>query len=404
MTETDKIKLIRQAMPATDSKVYLNTGAVGPISTITSDSLQQSQARELREGRATMSGYAQFLEAQAAFRQAVARLVKAKPQEIALTHHTTDGVNIVAHGLAWRPGDEVITTNLEHPGGFLPLYVLRQRQGVGIRFAELSANDSPEEIIHKFEAAITPRTRLMVFSHVAWTTGMRLPLAELVAMGHRQQVLSLVDGAQSTGAIPLDLPASGVDFYAMPAQKWLCGPEGTGALFVRQDRLSLLWPTFAGYSTIARTGAYDPTGYFVPAQGAARYEVGTVNRPAIEAMVNNLKWLEETVGWEWIYTRVAHLAQYARTALSRLPGVTVITPSMPQAGLITFNLVGYDPARVMTALGQEGIILRFLQHPYALRISTGFYNTESDLDKLVTALEAILEREPESLPPFEPLG
>ncbi len=400
MTDTEKITLIRNSMPVTQDKVYLNTGAVGPLSTNTSEVLQQDQTVELMEGRATMTGYKTLIEAKIASRQVIARLVKATPQEIALTHHTTDGMNIVTHGLNWQPGDEVITTDWEHPGGLLPLYILRQRQGVVLKFVKLVPDDPPEEVVAKFEAMITPRTRLLVFSHVAWNTGMRLPLPDIVAMGHRHNVLSLVDGAQSTGAIPLDLPASEVDFYAMPGQKWLCGPEGTGALYVREDRLSLVSPTFAGYGTIAGSGAYDLTGYFVPAKGAARYEIATVNRPGIRAMAANLTWLEESVGWEWIYARIGHLAQYARGALDQLEGVHVITPTGPQAGLVTFKLDGYDPARVMSKLAEEGIILRFLEHPYALRISTGFYNTEADIDRLISALQAILAGDPEALPEF----
>jgi L-cysteine/cystine lyase len=403
MTDSEKIALIRNTMPVTREKVYFNTGSVGPLSTITTEALLQCQARELAEGRATMVSHKLLFETVGELRQAFANLVKADPEEIALTHHTTDGMNIVTHGLDWQPGDELVITDWEHPGGFMPPFVLRQRRGVVLKFVSLEATDSPEEIVAKFEAAITPRTRLMVFSHVAWNTGLRLPLAEVVAMGHRHQVLSLVDGAQSAGAIPLDLPASRVDFYALPGQKWLCGPEGTGALYVRPDRLSLLWPTFAGYLTVGSTGASDMTGYFVPAKGATRYEVGTINRPTAGAMAANLTWLAETAGWDWIYERIVHLAEYARNSLSRLPaGVTVITPPGPQAGLVTFNLEGYDPARVTTRLVEEGVILRFLQQPYALRISTGFYNTEADIDRLISALNSILAGDPDALPEFLP--
>jgi L-cysteine/cystine lyase len=219
-------------------------------------------------------------------------------------------------------------------------------------------------------------------------------------MAHRRHVLTLVDAAHLMGAIPLDLPASGVDFYAFPGQKWLCGPEGIGGLYVRSDRLSEVSPTFAGYSTIAMTGKYDLTGYFIPAEGARRFEVGSIFRPAIQAMVANLAWLEETIGWDWIHARITHLAKYARQVFGQLPGVRVITPPGDQAGLVTFTLDGYDPARVMTKLAEEDIVLRFIDHPYALRISTGFYSTETDLDQLGTALQRILASDPDSLPEF----
>lgn len=397
MADTGKIALIREAMPAVRNQVYLNTGAVGPLSTITVEALNRANLRELADGRGSHREFLRLRQTLAAAREAFARLVNAGPDEIALTHHTTDGMNIVTHGLAWQPGDEVVTTTAEHEAGLLPLYVLRQRHGVVLKMIDLS----PGDIVAQFAEAISPRTRLLVFSHVTWNTGLRLPLAEVVDMAHRHQVLTLVDGAQSAGAIPLDLPASGVDFYALPGQKWLCGPEGVGALYIRQDRLSLVSPTFAGYSTLEEVTMYDFAGYFVPAKSARRYEVATVYRPGIQAMLANLAWLAETIGWEWIHARIRTLAEYAHNALSALPGVSVITPPRPQAGLITFNLEGYDPARVMTRLAGEGIILRFLRSPYALRISTGFYNTEADIDRLMAALQAIQAADPQSLPPYE---
>jgi L-cysteine/cystine lyase len=220
-------------------------------------------------------------------------------------------------------------------------------------------------------------------------------------MGHHHHVLSLVDGAQSTGAIPLNLPASGVDFYAMPGQKWLCGPSGVGALYIRRDNLALVAPTFSGFSTLEDVSMYDFTGYFVPAKSARRYEVGTVYGPGIQAHLANLTWLEETIGWDWIYSRINQVAGYAHQTLSRLPGVTVLTPPEPEAGLITFNLDGYDPPRVMIKLLEQEIIVRYLRYPYALRISTGFYNTEAEIDQLAEALQAIQALDPDSLPVLE---
>ncbi len=400
MTDTEKINLIRDSMPAVQNSVYLNAGSVGPLSTITHGALQQSSQQELTEGRASISGYLSFKKTTVRLRRAFAKLVKATPEEIALTHHTSDGMNIVAHGLNWQPGDEVITTDLEHPGGLFPLYILRQRQGVAVKVVEIPTDASPEEIVARFEAAITPRTRLLAFSHVAWNTSVRLPMEEIVAMGHRHYVLSLVDAAQAVGAVPLDLPAGGVDFYAMPGQKWLCGPESTGALYVRKDHLNLLSPTFVGYQSMDDRGIYDLSGNYMPAPDARRYEVATIYRPGIAAMVANLTWLDEAIGWEWIHARIARLAQYARQKLEQLAGVTVITPPGPHAGLLSFNLDDYDPARVMTKLAEDNIVLRFIGQPYSLRISTGFYNTEADIDKLIAALQNILAGDPEVLSHF----
>jgi L-cysteine/cystine lyase len=387
-TDAEKVDQIRQMMPAVQNKVYLNTGTCGPLSTLTIDAMNQANTQELQEGRADLSGFKMLKETIDDLRAAFARLVKATPPEIALTHHTTDGINIVVHGLSWQPGDEVVTTTSEHEGGLLPVYVLRQRYGVDVKVIDIT----PSEVLAQLGEAITPRTRLLVISHVLWNTGVRLPLADIVALAQRRNMLVLVDGAQSAGSIPLDLTATGVDFYALPGQKWLCGPEGTGALYIRKDRLSLVAPTFVGYFSLEDFNSYDFTGYFQPARDSARrYEVGTIYRPGIQGMATSLKWLEETVGWEWIYKRIEHLAEYARKALAELPGVTILTPPGPQAGLVTFNVDGLDPSKTMLKLAQEGIILRFIRHPYALRISTGFYNTETDIDRLVSVLRGYLE-------------
>jgi L-cysteine/cystine lyase len=235
---------------------------------------------------------------------------------------------------------------------------------------------------------------------VAWNTGVRLPLAEIVAMAHSHHVLCAVDAAQSAGAIALDLPASGVDFYAMPGQKWLCGPEGTGALYVRPDRLSLVAPVFVGFRTMGEDGGFNYAGDFMPASTARRYETGTTYRPGIQAMAANMVWQEETVGRDWIYSRIIELAAYARNALAQVSGIEVITPPGPHAGLVTFTLDGYEPPRVNAKLAEDNIVIRYLNSPPAVRVSTHFYNIEEDIDRLVTALEAILASDPESLPKY----
>jgi L-cysteine/cystine lyase len=402
VTHTDKIALVRASIPVIEEKVYLNAGSVGPLAGITAEILMHSTRRELEQGRSSYAASKVNRQSKADLRQGFARLVKASPGEIALTHHTTEGMNIVVHGLTWQPGDEIITTDLEHPGGLFPLHVVRQRQGVVVKVVKIPPDSSTEQVIARFEAAITPRTRLLAFSHVAWNTGMRLPLAEIVALARQHHLLVLVDGAQSAGAIPLDLPAIGVDFYAIPGQKWLCGPEGVGALFVRDNLVGVLQSTFAGYASMGDAAMFDLSGYFMPAPGARRYEVATIYRPAVMAMVANLRWLEETVGWEWIFARIAQITEYAHASLKRLPGVKLVTPPGPQAGLVTFNLTGYDPARVVLKLSEENIVVRYLPDPYySLRISTGFYNTEAEIDRLLEALRSIQASDPESLPQYD---
>ncbi len=399
MSDSSKIDMIRAAMPAVQKSVYLNSGSVGPVSTITHEAVVQSNTEQLQEGRASIPGFLSFMESQSGLRQAFADLAGAEAEEIALTHHTTDGMNIIVHGLSWQPGDEIITTNCEHPGGLLPLYLLRQRYGVTVKVVDLLSEGL--SVLDRLAAAITPRTRLLALSHVLWNTGECLPLADIAALAHQHNALLLVDGAQAAGVVPLDVSQMGVDFYAMPGQKWLCGPEGIGALYIRREHLSIVDPTFVGFLSMDFHARHDWTGYFMPQPDARRYEVGTVNRPAIKGMVANMAWLRETVGWEWIHERIAEMNRYAYHRLTETPGVSVISPAVPQTSLIFFNLDGYDPPRVMLKLAEDEIILRYISEPYALRISTGFFNTEADIDRLIAALKNIRTLEPESLPVYD---
>lgn len=400
MKDSEKIAYIRQMMPVTQQSAYLNTGSAGPLSQIGGEALQTGLTTDMDEGRANMPGFISLLEAKTIFREKIAALINASPGEIALTQHTTHGMNIITHGLAWQPGDEIVTTNLEHQGGLIPLYVIRERFGVIIKVVHLNPDDSPETIVVKFKATITPRTRLFAFSHVAWNTGQRLPLTDIVALAHQHHILCLVDAAQSIGAIPVDVAASAVDFYAMPSQKWLCGMEGSGTLYIRQDKVSQIAPTFVGFLSLKDPSQYDLNGYYMPAANAQRYEMGTVFRPMVKAMATHLTWLEEEIGWAWIYERVGNLADYLQNALKTVPHVQVITPSGKQSGLTTFLLEGYDPPRVVTKLDQEGIIIRYIGQPYALRVSTGFYNTEADIDRLIATLKTIAASDPDSLPHY----
>jgi L-cysteine/cystine lyase len=167
-------------------------------------------------------------------------------------------------------------------------------------------------------------------------------------------------------------------------QKWLCSPEGVGALFVRSDRLSELSPTFAGRASLTDSD-YDLTGYFLPAQGACRFEVSTMFRPCIRGLNVTMDWLEKDVGWDFVFERIASLAALARRRLAVVPGLSFVTPPS-QAGLLTFRLAGRDPVQVATQLEAEKISVKVVSSLDALRISTGFYNSAADIDALVDAL------------------
>lgn len=389
----EHLNRIRADLSAVKATVYLNTGTAGPFPEAAQQALLDEALHNFEQGRSEIIGFERVIQALDELRAAFARLVHAEADEIALTHHTTEGMNIVSWGLNWQAGDELLTTTLEHEGGLLPAYVVAQRFGVDVRVADLGLGNDRAAVLAALDEAITPRTRLLSLSHVSWSSGALLPLKEIVALAHRRGVLVLVDGAQSVGATPLDLPASGVDFYAIPGQKWLCGPEGIGALYVRRDRLSLLRPTFVGVFSLRDSESYTLSGDFLYASGARRYETSSIFRPGVSAMLASLNWLETTVGWEWAFERIHTLAERARELLGELPGTTILTTS-DHAGLIAFTIDGLDPTAIASTLRERNIILRTIPvaNGYVLRVSTGFYNTEEELVLLRDTLAETIQQ------------
>ena len=384
MPDHTHIERIRQELPATTTSLYLNTGTFGPLPACSVQVMQQQMQRELQNGRLGGSSFEHMSEAYQATRQALARLLHADEDEVALTANTGEGLNIISYGLNWQAGDEIITTNHEHISLLAPLYQLRARYGVKIRVADLGPY-AERPVLQAVTDQVTPRTRLIAFSHVAWSTGARLDISEVGHMGREHGIPVLIDGAQSAGAIPLDLHALDVDFYAVPGQKWLCGPDGTGGLYVRRGALNSITSTYVGYWSTEDAHGEEWKLH----ENARRFEVGGRQTAATEAQGTSLRWLEETVGHEWLFARITALNHYAAQALPAVPGLQVLSPRPGDSGLLAFALEGKDPEEIVTYLSEHHqISIRSIPDNGSLRVSTGFYNTEEEIDTLVQALTA----------------
>ena len=240
----------RALFPVLERKAYLNAGTFGPLARPTLDAMESEQRSELEHGRFGKTYFERMLALRLEVRAALARLVGVEVEQVALTGSTTDGCNVVLAGLELSPEDEIVTTDSEHFGLLGPLHASGARVVV--------VRPDADAIL----AAVTPRTRLLALSHVLWTTGAVLPVHEL---HERTGIPILVDGAQSVGAIPVD--ARGLDFYTISGQKWLCGPDSTGALVVADpERLRVARPSYFSQAS------YEPSGRFEPQEGAARFD------------------------------------------------------------------------------------------------------------------------------------
>lgn len=384
MPDRTHIENLRRELPATTSRLYLNTGTFGPLPACAVQVMQQQMQSELQDGRLGATSFERMGETYQKTRQALSRLLHADEEEIALTDNTGEGLNIISYGLNWQPGDEIITTNHEHISLLAPLYQLRARYGVVIRVADLGLY-AERPVLKAIADLVTSRTRLITLSHVTWSTGVRLDISAVGSLGREHGIPVLIDGAQSGGAISLDMHALGVDFYAVPGQKWLCGPDGTGGLYVRREALNYVTSTYVGYWSAEDAHSVE----WKLQENARRFEVGGRQTAAVAAQATSLSWLEETVGHEWLFARIAELNHYAAQTLPTVPGLQLLSPHPGESGLLAFTLEGRNPDEVVTYLSdQYRISIRTIPEMNSMRVSTGFYNTEEEIDTLVGALTA----------------
>ncbi|MGH2977227.1 MAG: aminotransferase class V-fold PLP-dependent enzyme [Gaiellaceae bacterium] len=350
----------RAQFPVLERHAYLNAGSNGPLPRAAVEAAGVRLERDLTEGRSGKAYIEEIIELRERVRGGIASVLGTSAELVALTESTTRGCQVVISGLGLDQEDEVVTTDQEHFGLVGPL----RASGARVVLAEADED--------ALLAAVTPRTRLIAVSHVLWTTGRRLDLARL---RRPDGPPLLVDGAQSAGAIRVDLTGAdfyGVDFYTVSAQKWLCGPDPSGALFVRDpERLRITLPSMFSAQS------HEADGQFVPKDGAARLDSGWIGGPALAG-------LEAALGVhpDWGYEAAATSAARCRELLE--PLVEVVTPA-GQSTLVSFHPPG-DPAELVAALGESGVMVRELPGLDLVRASCGWWTGEDDLQRLVEGL------------------
>ncbi|MGH2921882.1 MAG: aminotransferase class V-fold PLP-dependent enzyme [Gaiellaceae bacterium] len=343
----------RALFPALEHVAYLNAGSMGPLATPTAETMQEGVRRQLVEGRGGLPFFERMVELRQEVRARLAELLSVPPENVTLATSTTEACNIVLSGLELGPGDEIVTSDTEHFGLLGALHA----SGASVRVV-------PEGGIAN---AVTDRTRLVAISHVSWVTGNSLDPARVK---EETGLPILVDGAQSLGAIPVD--AAPFDFYTVSCQKWLCGPDATGGLYVRDpDALRIAWPSYFSQETHA------PDGSFEPWPGAARFDPAWIPPASLAGLLAALD-----VAPDWRYERVAEVASACREQLARRFEV-VTKPG--QAGLVSFR-PDEDAEVVSTRLYDAGVVVRFIPGRDLVRVSCGWWTSDDDLERLFEAL------------------
>jgi L-cysteine/cystine lyase len=347
----------RAQFPVLERYAYLNAGTNGPIARASADAMIDQTRLDLEQGRSGSAWFERVLELREEARAGFAAVLDVDPLHVALTDSTSRGCSIVLSGLGLGAEDEVVMTDQEHFG---------LTAAVHASGARVVLTDGDEDALL---AAVTPRTRLIATSHVLWTTGRRLDLGRV---REESGVPVLVDGAQSAGAIVTG--AGAFDFYTVSAQKWLCGPEPTGALFVLDpDRLGIAAPSYLSQTS------YEQTGAFVAKEGAPRFDAGWTPTGMLRGLLAAL-----AAHPEWRYERAAEQAARCRDLLAA--HVEVVTPA-EHSTLVSFRPSG-DPTELVAALEEQSVIVRELPGRNLVRASCGWWTSEDDLQRLVAGVAA----------------
>lgn len=395
LPDDEKLAAVREALPALGAGIYLNTGSVGPLPAETAAAMAELVDYELRIGRSHPDYWEGFLERMGEARAAVAAIVGADVGEIALVHSTSGAMNAAVWSVDLRPGDRIVTTQGEHPGALGPVHVASMRSGAELAIADVGYGGDDAATLAAFDAAITAGTKIVVLSHVLWATGARLPIREIAAMAHERGARVIVDGAQAVGAIPVSVADLGVDFYAIPGQKWLLGPEGTGALWCDPAIVADSQPTNASWFTFERLAPTEA----VPWNDARRFEDSGHYRPGVTGLARSCGWLSMYVGLPWIHERGQSMARATAERLAGIDGVELLTPLDRMATLVTFRIVGWNPDAALAELnGRIFAIARTVPDLGALRISVGFFTTTDEIERVASVVELLAANTPATLP------
>lgn len=325
---------VRQEFMLDPGMTFFNTGTLGAmprrVFERTVNHLRMT-AEKIAEwdyyGPDWIAGYQPWTE----IREKAARLISCEVKELALTENATAGMNYISNGLDLKPGDEILGTDQEHPGGECGWKLAARRHGVVYRQLHLEKPiGSPEEVIDTFVRAMGPRTRVIAIPHIITGSGAILPVREICQEARKRGIFTVIDGAQTVGHIKVDVKELGCDAYYGSFHKWLCAPAGNGFLYLRKERAAEIWTTLAS----AQWDNHEDDGYRLSQRG-------TGNLSLLMGLDEALNFHFE-LGPERVYARIKQLGDYLRARLREVPGIKIFTPLHPAmaAGITVYTIEG----------------------------------------------------------------
>lgn len=376
-------KAVRKQFLLTKNRKYLNTAGLGPSPKVVVETVYQSMLNLENKGE---HGHEQT----EAVHEKLAKFLNTNAAEIGVTRNATESMNIVARCLPLKAGDEIILTKHEHIGGTAPWLALQKDIGIVIKLIDLDL--SGENNLDIIKNAITEKTKVLSFSHVTCTTGLKLPAKEIAAFCKEKGIFSVVDGAQALGMIPIDLQDINPDFYVASAHKWLFGPKGTGVIFINKSVIAQCSPTFVGAYTNC---TYDLNTLSMEyRETAQREEYGTRNTPITLGIGTAVNFIS-SIGIENIAARGLELADYFKQGVATNPHIKILSPLNPTyaSSIVTFNSPKLDYTELNQKLRNDyGLRVRGIYENdlNGIRVSFAVFNSKKEVELLVSALAEIL--------------
>ena len=385
---------LRSQCPALLNKTYFNYGGQGPLPTPSLEAIQASWRRIQELGPFTTDVWP-FIGAEvSSTRRRLAHLCGVAPHRLALSENVTSGCVLPLWGLPFDSGDRLLISDCEHPGVVAACVELARREGLAIDtlpVKQLRGDQSSTDagVMDALEQSLTPRTRLVVLSHLLWNTGQIMPIpavAERLAQ-HPQAPYLLVDAAQSFGQIPVQDAAAAADIYAFTGHKWACGPEGLGGVALSERVLNEGQPTVIGWRSLKDESKADLSSSDPFHHDSRRFEVATSCVPLMAGLRCSLELLDQEGSAETRLMRIRQLSGDLWSGLREMPGVKPLMEVPPASGLVSFQLsCDAAPAEVVQQLGQQGLWIRDLADPSCLRACTHVTTTEAEKKALTTAI------------------
>jgi selenocysteine lyase/cysteine desulfurase len=371
--EDEYFDLIRKQFLLPPDRVYLNTGSLGPsplqVIEKVAASMRQLETNPVSENWGPLGNQMEEV------RGKIATFIHASKEEILLTRNTTEGLSLISQSLNWKSGDEIITTTVEHDGELVGLEFAAKVKGVVIRKVNLpTPSANVEEVVETLRKAITPRTRMMLLSHVNTSSGMVMPLAQIARYTQPANIILVADGAQAVGQLPVDVEALKVDAYAANGHKWLLGPKETGFLYLNKNLQSKVESVFtsAGFQSYTKAS-------------------GTRNVATIIGLGEAIDF-QNLVGKDRIRQRCLALRNHCQSELKKRKGLKVISPEVEElsCGIVSFTLDTISNQDIYHKLKEQDIIVKLLPYDNSIRISCHVFVSKTDINKFLSALDKLL--------------